>query len=165
MALRSGRTGAAKLNCLWMDSAAGPVVVHGDSAGETAKLRGRKLERKCASRSRSDRAWTIVRQLEFTGNRDAGDRERNLGSIRQGHSLRGTHGTGFLISEAEACRTDLGRVLDKINGEPIGGCGSAADITGHDHVTARKSEGTRTGATFDFSPNFLAILCELNHLL
>src|SRR5258706_3816368 len=109
-----------------MNSAARPIIVHGDSAGETAKLRGRKLDGKCASRSRSDRAWTIVRQLEFAGDRDAGDRdagdgERNLGSIRQDDSLRGTHGTDFLVSEAEARRTDLGRILDVVNCQPIGG--------------------------------------------
>ncbi len=119
MALRSGRTGAAKLNCLWMNSAAGPVVVYGDSARETAELRGRKLDGKCASRSRSDRAWTIVRQLEFAGDRDTSDRERNLGGIRQGDSLGGTHGAGLLVFEAEARGANLGRVLHIINRGPI----------------------------------------------
>src|SRR5258706_8103896 len=104
-----------------MDSAARPVVVHGDSAGQTAKLRGRKLDAECASRASRESAWTIVRQLEFAGDRDTGDGERNLGSIRQDDSLRGTHGTGFLVSEAEARRTDLGRILDVVNCQPIGG--------------------------------------------
>ena len=68
-----GRTGATQLYRLRVNSAAGPIVMHRDSAAESADCGWVERNAESATRARSESARTMVRQVKLASDSDAGN--------------------------------------------------------------------------------------------